>query len=220
MGQNKTVEELVRAAVAEATSGLFADFELKIQKAFELGAEIGAAKGAEIGAQAALEAAENERRRYRRQRHERQLHDTKLLLQHYRSLNSHYSKAVWEEGESEAEPEELSFSEIMELMDSRGHSDEIIVESISQSARMTRVIMRHVNVMLAEYERMCAESERPDDARHWRVIKALYLQKTRIAARRVAESENIDKRTVYKDVDAAVAELTMLLFGVTGIEKL
>lgn len=214
---NKTVEQMIQEAVDAAAKGILEGVELKIQRAFELGAEIGAAKGAEIGAQAAIEAVENERRRYRRARYDRQLRNTKLLLQHYRSLNSHYANAVWEEDDSE---DEDSFCDIMELMNSRSYDDEVFVDSIKQSSKKTRIIMRHVNKMLEEYETMCKESSRPDDLRHWRVIKALYLSPTRTAAMEVAEAERIDKRTVYKDVDAAVEDLTMLLFGVEGIEKL
>lgn len=214
---NKTVEQMIQEAVDAAAKGILEGVELKIQRAFELGAEIGAAKGAEIGAQAAIEAVENERRRYRRARYDRQLRNTKLLLQHYRSLNSHYANAVWEEDDSE---DEDSFCDIMELMNSRSYDDEVFVDSIKQSSKKTRIIMRHVNKMLEEYETMCKESRRPDDLRHWRVIKALYLSPTRTAAMDVAEAERIDKRTVYKDVDAAVEDLTMLLFGVEGIEKL
>lgn len=214
---NKTVEQMIQEAVDAAAKGILEGVELKIQKAFELGAEIGAAKGAEMGAQAAIEAVENERRRYRRARYDRQLRNTKLLLQHYRSLNSHYANAVWEEDDSE---DEDSFCDIMELMNSRSYDDEVFVDSIKQSSKKTRIIMRHVNKMLEEYETMCKESSRPDDLRHWRVIKALYLSPTRTAAMDVAEAERIDKRTVYKDVDAAVEDLTMLLFGIEGIEKL
>ncbi|MBQ3011023.1 MAG: hypothetical protein IJA35_00715 [Clostridia bacterium] len=214
---NKTVNQMIQEAVDAAVKGILESVELKIQRAFELGAEIGAAKGAEIGAQAAIEAAENERRRYRRARYDRQLRNTKLLLKHYRSLNSHYANAVWEEDDSK---EEDSFCDIMELMNSRSYDDEVFVDSIKQSSKKTRIIMRHVNKMLEEYETMCKESRRPDDLRHWRVIKALYLSPTRTAAMEVAEAERIDKRTVYKDVDAAVQDLTMLLFGVEGIEKL
>ena len=217
--KEKTVEQMVKNAVEEATKGILADMSLKVQKAFELGAEIGAAKGAEMGARAALEAVEEERRRYRRARHERNLRNTKLLLQHYRSLNSHYANAVWEEAETESEGEE-TFAEIMELMSTRSYSDEVIVESIQKSSRKTRVIMRHVNKMLEEYRRMCESSGRQSDARAWRIVKALYLDDTKLTAQELAEREHIDKRTVYKYVDAAADELTTLFFGVEGIEKL
>ena len=217
--KEKTVQQMVDEAVRKATEGIMADVALKVQKAFELGAEIGAAKGAEIGAQAAIQAIETENRRYRRARHDRQLRNTKLLLQHYRSLNSHYANAVWEEDDDETGGAD-SFAEIMELMSSRSYSENAIVESIQQSSRKTRIIMKHVNTMLAEYEKQCAGSGRPDDMRRWRVIKAMYLDDSKETALEVAGKEHIDKRTVYKYVDAAVADLTTLLFGVEGIEKL
>ena len=217
MEQAKTVEEIVQEAVAKATEGIMADVDLKVQRAFEIGAEIGAAKGAEIGAQAAIHAIETENRRFAKVKHDRRLRNTKLLLQHYRSLNSHYENAVWEDDESTTAE---SFAEIMELMDSRSYNDKVIVESIRQSTRKTCIIMRHVNAMLEQYEAMCHSSNRQDDERHWRVIKAMYLDRRRTTAVDVAEAENIDKRTVYKDIDAAVEDLTALLFGVEGIDKL
>lgn len=211
-----TAEQLARQAAEKALKDVLAGFELKIQKAFELGAEIGAAKGAEIGARAALEAVEEERQKFKEKRLNRQLRNTRLLLQHYRSLNSHYACAVWEEGENDAD----QFVDIMELMSARGYADEVFVDSIKKSSEKTCIIMRHVNTMLDEYRTQCEESRRPEDMRHWRVIEALYLGEVRIPAQEIAERESIDKRTVYKDVDAAVDDLTMLFFGVEGIEKL
>lgn len=217
--ETDAIKAIVEEAVQAAKEGILADVDLKIQRAFEIGAEIGAAKGAEIGARAAVQAVEQERKRYKQARYERQLHDTKLLLQHYRALNRHYKKAVFRE-ENEPQGEDLTFLEVMELMDRRSYGDDIFVKSISDSARTTAVIMRHVNTMLAQYKKMCNTSKRQDDGRRWRVIERLYLLPVRDTAKEVAEAENIDKRTVYKDVDAAVAELTMLLFGAPAIEKL
>ena len=93
----------------------------------------------------------------------------------------------------------------------------LIERSLPEDARKSSTT---VNTMLKEYERMCYESNREDDKRHWRIIEALYLSGTRTTALEVAERENMDKRTVYKNVDAAAEDLTTLLFGVEGIEKL
>lgn len=220
MGKDKmTADEMVQAAIEQLKKGILADYDLKIKKAFELGAEIGAAKGAEIGARAAAEAIEREREKCRSEVYNRQLRNTKLLLQHYRSLNSHYANAVWEEEQSEDVIND-EFYAYMAMMNAKGYSDTVFVDSIKKSSEKTKIIMRHVNKMLGEYEKFCNRSKRPDDKRHWRVIKALYLVDVRVRADDIAEREHIDKRTVYKDVDAAVEDLTMLLFGVEGIEKL
>ena len=66
---------------------------------------------------------------------------------------------------------------------------------------------------------MCERSSRPDDARHWRVLEGLYLADSYTTAEAIAQREHIDKRTVYKDIDVCVADLTALFFGVGGIEN-
>ena len=37
---------------------------------------------------------------------------------------------------------------------------------------------------------------------------------------KIAKQENIDRRTVYRDVDICVADMTALLFGIGGIDRL
>jgi hypothetical protein len=175
-----------------------------------------AAIGAEAGAEKAAAVIESEHRQYRSERFKKQYANTRLLLQHYRSLNTHYSNAIWESDDDE--PDE--FIDIMELMNGKGFSDTVVVDTIKKSSEKTRIIMRHVNKMLDEYRKQCENSLYGEDMRHWRVIKGLYLAPVRVSADKIAEQESINRRTVYKDVDAAVEDLTMLLFGVDGVEKM
>lgn len=188
---------------------LFADI---FYQAIKHSAEIASKEAAEK----AIAAVENEHRKYRSERFRKQYANTRLLLQHYRSLNSHYINAVWESKDDE--PDE--FIDIMELMSGRGCSDAVIVDTIKQSSEKTRIIMSHVNKMLEVYRSQCENSKYTEDMRHWRVIKGLYLAQKRLSADDIAEIEKINRRTVYKDVDAAVEALTMLLFGVDGVEKM
>jgi len=181
-------------------------------QAIKQAAEVGAAAGAEKAASVI----ESEHRRLRSERFDKQYANTRLLLQHYRSLNAHYSNAVWEKEEDTA----VDFINLMELMNSEGYSDTVVVDTIKKSSEKTKVIMQHVNKMLTIYKKQCERSTYAEDMRHWRVIKALYLSPTRVTADKVAEQEKINRRTVYKDVDAAVEVLTMLLFGIDGVEKL
>lgn len=188
---------------------LFGDlFYQAIKKAAEVGAAMGAEKAAAV--------IESEHRKYRSERFKKQYANTRLLLKHYRSLNTHFSNAIWE-GEVEDESE---FVDIMELMNDKGYSDTVVIDSIRKSSEKTRVIMRHVNKMLDEYKKQCECSKFGEDMRHWRVIKDLYLAPIRVTADEIAERENINRRTVYKDVDAAIEDLTMLLFGIDGVDKL
>ena len=104
-------------------------------------------------------------------------------------------------------------------MTSKGYADELYVESIKKSTVRTKIIMTHVNRMLDVYGIMCEKSSREDDKRHYRILKAMYLDEERTPAQVIAERENIDKRTVYKDIDAAAACLTTLFYGISGIDK-
>lgn len=183
-------------------------FYQAIKQAAEIGATAGAEKAAAV--------IESEHRKFRSDRFDKQYANTRLLLRHYRSLNAHYSNAVWEKEEDTSD----DFVDFMELMNSKGYSDAVVVDTIKKSAEKTRVIMQHVNKMLGIYKKQCEHSTYAEDLRHWRVIKALYLSPSRVTADTVAEREKINRRTVYKDVDAAVEVLTMLLFGIDGIEKL
>lgn len=206
---------LIEAAVTAAVEASMRGIDEKLQAAINLGVTIGATAGAEVGAAAAVKAVERERKKIRKQEHDKRFHNTKLLLRHYRTLNEHYKHAVYTADAVEEIDED--FTDIMQSM-SRISDERLCVESIKQSCVRTRIIMTHVNKMLDIYKIMCRTSKRQDDARHWRVLEALYLSEKQTPAGAVAEKEHIDKRTVYKDIDVCVSDLTTLFFGIGGIE--
>ena len=210
-------EALIEAAVTAACEACMKGIDEKLQAAVNLGVTIGAAAGAEVGAAAAVKAVERERAKFKKQQYDKRFHNTKLLLRHYRALNEHYHNAVFDVQTAEASDED--FSDIMQAMNSTIADEELYVESIKQSCIRTKVIMAHVNKMLDIYQIMCERSHRPDDKRHWRVLEALYIAGAGTTAGAIAEKEHIDKRTVYKDIDVCIADLTTLLFGIGGLEK-
>lgn len=216
--QKQEIEQIIATAVTAAFEVANRNFEEKLQEAITLGTKIGAAVGAEIGAKSAIKAVEREKKRMREKQYDRRYHNTKLLLQNYRHLNEHFKNAIFEM--EQAEDYDEDFADIMDAMISRGYDDDTCVDSIKQSAVRTKIIMTHVNRMLEIYEIMCERSEREDDKRHYRILKALYLDDTPTTAQAVADAEHIAKRTVYRDIDDVTTSLTMLLFGVSGIEKL
>lgn len=213
-GKDET-QMLIEAAVTAACEACMRGIDEKLQEAINLGVTIGAAAGAEVGAAAAVKAVERERKKFRDKQHDRRLHNTKLLLRHYRTLNEHYKHAVFDV--STAETESDTFAEIMQSMNRDISDEELYIESIKKSYVRTKVIMIHVNKMLDIYKIMCEQSERQDDARHWRVLEAMYISEVATPASEIALQEHIDKRTVYKDIEACVADLTTLLFGIDGI---
>ena len=204
----RAIDELMENYIPEQKELFGEMFYQTIKQATEVAAKQAAEQAAIV--------IQNEHREFRSKRFRKQYANTRLLFQHYRSLNSHYANAVWE-SEKDVTDE---FVDIMELMSGQGYTETVVVDNIKKSAEKTRIIMQHINKMLDIYHKQCENSKYAEDMRHWRVIKGLYLLPEKASVDDIAEKENINRRTVYKDVDAAVESLTMLLFGIDGVEKL
>ena len=217
--KDNDLAKAIEAAVTASLDVFRQELDEKLEAAVKAGVEIGAAVGAKIGAKMAVRAVEREKKRLRDKMYERRYHNTKLLLQNYRQLNEHFKNAVFDLDQAEEADE--SFRDIMELMGDRVYDDDqYVVKSIKESSVRTKIIMTHVNRMLDIYAVMCEQSAREDDKRHYRILKALYLDDPPVTALEIARREHIDKRTVYRNIDAAAACLTTLFFGADGIDKL
>lgn len=143
---------------------------------------------------------------------------TKLLLRNYRSLVDHCENASFTAAQVEVD-DGLSLAEILEMINGKV-SDRLKVESIRQSAVKTKIIINHIDTMLGLYKSCCERSPKEEDMRRYRVICGLYLDKERKTAVELAELEYTDKRTIYRDVSAAVEQLTSLFFGIDGLSLL
>lgn len=210
---NSKQQQTIDDAIAKAVSTYAEAFEEKMQAAIEETFK----RGAEYGAKAAIKAVERERAKIQQQQYDWKYHNTKLLIRNYRRLNEYFNNAVFEL--EEAEEIDDGFEEIMRLMQNRNTTEDVFVDSIKRNYLYTRIIMTHVNKMLDVYRIMCERSQRADDARHWRVLESLYLATDYTTAEKIAQAEHIDKRTVYKDIDVCISDLTALMFGVSGIER-
>ncbi len=168
---------------------------------------------AEAGAKAAMETLEKERQRERKSRYDRRLRNTKLLLRNFRMFKEHCENAVFDAAQLDE-----NAIDILDLMWDRDNAD-TMVESIKKSAQRTAIIMRHITDMLALYETYCFRSGKPEDARRYRVIESLYISDKPASVSKIAAREQIDERTVYKDVDAATEKLSALIFGIDGLKR-
>ena len=198
-------QQVIDRAVAQAVSTYAEVFEEKMQAAIAETFK----RGTEYGAKAAIKAVERERAKIQQQQYDWKYHNTKLLIRNYRRLNEYFNNAVFEL--EEAEEIDDGFEEIMRLMQNRNTTEDVFVDSIKRNYLYTRIIMTHVNKMLDVYRIMCERSQRADDARHWRVLESLYLAADYTTAEKI--------RTVYKDIDVCISDLTALMFGVSGIER-
>lgn len=206
------ISEVIKASVDKAFETIGGELDEKLAEAVKAGIAI----GAEAGSKAAVEAIAAEKTKKRHERFDRRYHNTKLLLKNYKYLNEHFKNAVFTSEQLKDDNE--SFYEIMEIMSGQSGDEQVYVDSIKESAHKTRIIMAHVNRMLEAYKAICETSPKEEERRHYRILKALYLNDITYSAAEIAARECVDKRTVYRDIDAAVTNLTALLYGMGGLE--
>lgn len=117
-------------------------------------------------------------------------HDVNLLMKNYRKLKAHYSHVS---------PETLE------------------VSAICSMRRKTGLMMSHVDKMLTAYEAMCRDSINPDETRRWEALYLRYINSERMSVDDIAERLSIDKRTFYRDINKAMEDMAVLLFGIEAI---
>lgn len=169
----------------------------------------------EHAAKVAVETYNQQKNREEKEKFDRRLNNTKLLLEHYRDFSDYGEKAIYRIYEELDE----DVIDIIEMMEGRKTDKDSRVESIEKGVMRTKAIMNHINAMLAVYKKSCNASPYPEDRRRYRVVEGLYLKKVPESVQDIAEREEIAERTVYKDVTAACKRLTALIFGIDGFKR-
>lgn len=161
----------------------------------------------QVGLRTALETIHREKRENLKQRYDRRLRNTKLLLQHYREFVTHADNYI------------CAKSNIHEVLDEieDENNEELYIESISKSAQRTAIILAHIRKMLCIYYAMCQNSLKDEDIRRYNVIKHLYIEDEKTVDQ-LAYDLHIDRSTVYRDRDEAVKTLSCMIFGIDGIK--
>jgi len=106
---------------------------------------------------------------------------------------------------------------IDEEFDAHVSPETLEVSCICSMRRKTGLMMSHVDKMLAAYEALCKEAVNPDEARRWEALNLRYIDEDRLSVDEIAERLNIDKRTFYRDINRAMEDMAVLLFGIEAI---
>jgi hypothetical protein len=165
---------------------------------------------AEIGAKTALETYNKEKQKEKRRRADRRLRDTKRLMNNYREIKIHAGDAIT--ALSEVENEDFEFFHGM-------LSERVEVESIIRSKAKSAIMLTHIDAMLKAYKIICNGSNRAEDHRRYRILTAMSIEDPKPSVADIADMENIDVRTVYRDYDIACEKMSALLFGIEWIER-
>ena len=141
----------------------------------------------------------------------RRLHNTRLLLRNYVMMKENCEEAVYRRTAAKSD-----FDFFQELMSDRDRSDEMIIASIRESSERTALILSHIDKMIAVYKDYCSRSG-DRERRQYRVMKSVYLLKSKKTVRELAEEFSVTDRTIQKDREIAEERLSVLFFGIDGL---
>lgn len=175
--------------------------------------ELAIQRGIETGTKAAMDYLMEEKKAQKKGRHDRRLRNTRLLLKNYRTFKQYAQGAVFN-----AKQAKENAVDILDGMDDFTFDDSLYIESIKKSQQRTIIILRHIDEMLKYYRIACEQSGREDEMRCYRIIMATYIDDEKKSAEEIAEAENIERRTVYKNINAAIKPLSALIFGVDSLK--
>lgn len=168
-------------------------------------------KAAEAGAKAGIEKYEEELKKQQKQRGDKRYHNTKLLLRNYRMLQVNAENSVF--GRTQMKE---SAADILESMMNL-YNDEVVVESIKNSATRTAIIVSHIKTMLGMFKIFCERSGNELDERRYDVIHGLYISDHKVTRKELADKWKVSQETTYLDEKIAIERLSALFFGVDGL---
>lgn len=148
---------------------------------------------------------EREQHQQEKEKHDRRLHNIKLLLKHYRSLVLHCE-------EIKDELNLIDSTSIQDLDISTINLESI--ESIKRNKEKSLAMVMFIRSKMTAYKNTCTEEE----LRYFRVLEKKYLTEKKYTIQEIATYESIDKVTVYRYINKAIEELPVVFFGVDAIQ--
>lgn len=159
----------------------------------------------EIASQQAIKAHKEDEKKRQEAKHDRRLHNIKLLLKNYRALVLHCEKL-------KDDLEELEDTSIQDLDIEEINLESI--ESIKKSKTKSIAMVYFIQGKIEAYKRSCSDSE----LKYYRVLEKKYITPEKHTIQDIAEIENIDYRTVHRYLKRAVEELPVIFFGIDAIK--
>lgn len=187
------------------------DILFLIEKMIESGVNEGIQKG--------LKQYDNMQKNKTKFRYDKRLRNTRLLLKNYRSFVEHCDNAkylVENPIKKEIEKDNLKvqlFDDFYNLQ-----NDAYIVASILKSKEKTRIILDHINLCLDFFQAKAIKTNNQEMIRRYNVISDLYINETPMTYEEIAEIEHISQKTVNRDRKKAIEELSVLIFGIDGLD--
>lgn len=145
-----------------------------------------------------------ERREKRKQKERRdwRLRNTKLLLEKYRFLKAHCEDIP-------IEIEELETTTIFDIKD-------LTLETLLEHKAKSFKLLRYLDGIIMAYQNLCKVSNEAAK-RRCKAIEKFYLEDAMVSQQKLAKELHIDRTTLGRDLERAIEELSIMLFGVDAI---
>lgn len=162
---------------------------------------------AQKAAQVTLETLAKQKKKERRERRDWRLRNTRLLLEHLQQFDTHAHKSVYDVRKvlesAQNDPEGVYSQQLS------GRQD-VYLEGLAISAGRTETLVQQTKSMLELYRLQC-EKGNAEKQRRYRVLAAHSLEGKDY--QQIMDEEAISKSTVFRDIDLAIEELSIMLFG-------
>ena len=168
---------------------------------------------ARAGANAALERLERTQKKENNKRRDRRFRNARLLMSRYRELKEYAENAVY----SAEQADEIV--DIETLMWDPNNRSEQIVESIKKSAILNKIMVAHTEAMVHAYDRLTIKSKNAEERRRYEVLYDHYISEETLSIDEIARKQNVETRTVYRDIEIAIEKVGSFFFGVDFIEQ-
>lgn len=167
-------------------------------------------RSALIAAYVAMGGAEKEKQRWQKEQRDWRLHNTRLLLKHYRDFKEHCKQGIYDSRMVETD-EDIMLS-LMSVKD-----DSVFLESVTKSILRTRTLIEHMDNMLSVYKSI-AKDEGEVEQRRYKIVRETYISPKKKTTKELADEMKVSVRTIQIDLKTAEEKLSVLFFGADGIK--
>lgn len=158
----------------------------------------------EVITEAVISQQEKSMQQTKKKTRDRRLRNTNLLLKNYRMLTKHCEHILVEIEEYE----EVVFD-----------PSDLQIHALMKYKAKTKKMLAYFDAVFRSYKQYCAVSgiaaKRRAD-----VIEKRYITSDNQTAESIAEYYDVEKRTIFRDINKATEELSVFLFGIDSLEDL
>ncbi len=151
---------------------------------------------------------ESELQREKEKERDARLHNTEFLLKHYQEFKLYTDKNK-ETTSSRLTADEKNILSTITFGEEGG-----MINSIKETTKRTVAMIRYVDKALETLEFMYKQEK---NERNFNMLKKRYVEGHTIS--QLAEFYHMNERSVYKVLDSVTERLSILLFGIYGVDK-